>query len=132
VNGRLEYVLDSTALIALVLGEPGFERVQGLLERSGVSAVNLTETIHKLVQKGSAQRSVEHLVQGLQLNVIAWSEDLSYQSAEFAVLGKSHGLSLGGRACLTLAKQLKATAVTADQAWTEVPALGVRLLMFRS
>lgn len=132
MNGRLEYVLDSTALIALVLGEPGFERVQALLEKSAISAVNLTETIHKLVQKGPATRSVEHLLQALQLNVVAWSEDLSYRSAEYAALGKSHGLSLGDRACLTLAKQLKATAVTSDLAWGKVPALGVRLLMFRS
>jgi ribonuclease VapC len=132
VNGRLEYVLDSTALIALVLGESGCERVQALLEKSAISAVNLTETIHKLVQKGPAARSVEHLLQSLQLNVVAWSEDLSYRSAEYAVLGKSHGLSLGGRACLTLAKQWKATAVTSDLAWGKVPGLGVRLLMFRS
>jgi len=57
------------------------------------------------------------MLQGLQLNVIAWTEDLAYRSAEFAILGKSHGLSLGDRACLALARQLHATALTADQAW---------------
>jgi ribonuclease VapC len=117
VNGRVDYVLDSTALIALVAREPGFERVEELLERSAINAVNLTETIHKLVQKGSASRVVERMLQGLQLNVIAWTEDLAYRSAEFAILGKSHGLSLGDRACLALARQLHATALTADQAW---------------
>jgi len=101
VNGRIDYVLDSTAL-------------------------------HKVVQKGSDARLVERMLQGLQLNVIAWSESLAYRSAEFATFGKSHGLSLGDRACLALAKQLRATAVTADGAWRQVPGLGVRLLMFRS
>jgi ribonuclease VapC len=132
VNGRLDYVLDSTALIALVGREPGFENVQALLERSAINAVNLTETIHKLVQKGSDNRLVERMLQGLQLNVIAWSESLAYRSAEFALYEKSHGLSLGDRACLALAKQLRATAVTADRAWRQVPGLGVRLLIFRS
>jgi ribonuclease VapC len=131
VNERLEYVLDSTALIALVLGEPGFERVQELLDRSVINAVNLTESIHKLVRKGSAARAVERLLQGLELNVIDWSESLSYQSAEFAVMGKAQGLSLGDRACLALAKHLDATAVTADGTWRRVPGLGVRVLMFR-
>jgi ribonuclease VapC len=131
VNERPEYVLDSTALIALVTKEPGFERVQELLERSTINAVNLTETIHKLVQKGSPHRLVERKLQGLQLNVIAWSESLAYHSAEFANLGKSHGFSLGDRACLALAKQLHATAVTADQVWRQVPGLGVAVLMFR-
>ena len=77
-------------------------------------------------------RGLPAMLQGLQLNVIAWSESLAYRSAEFAVYGKSHGLSLGDRACLASAKQLHATAVTADRAWRQVPGLGVRLLVFRS
>ena len=131
MNGRLDFVLDSTALIALIAKEPGFEKVQELLERAAISAINLTETVHKLIQKGSADGMVERLLQGLQLNVVAWSEGLAYSSVEFASLGRSHGLSLGDRACLTLAKKLHATAVTADRAWRQVPGLGVKILMFR-
>jgi ribonuclease VapC len=129
VNARLDYVLDSTALIALIAEEPGFEKVQELLESAIISAVNLSETIHKLIQKGSTDNLVKRLLRGLQLNVVDWSEGLAYSSAEFASLGRSHGLSLGDRACLTLAKQLHATAVTADRAWRQVP--GVKILMFR-
>ena len=105
--------------------------MQELLERATISAVNLTETIHKPVGKGSADGLVERLLQGLRLNVADWSEGLAYSSGEFADLGRSHGLSLGDRACLTLAKQLHATAVTADRTWRQVPGLGVKILMFR-
>jgi ribonuclease VapC len=131
VNGQVEYVLDSTALIALVLREPGWERVAEVLDRSAISAVNLMETIHKLVQKGSPYRVAERLIRELRLDVMDWSESLAYRSAEFASFGHSHGLSLGDRACLTLTKHLHATAVTSDRAWRQVPGLGVSLLSFR-
>ena len=102
-----------------------------MLDRSTISAVNLTETIHKFVQRGSAPEEVERLIVQLQIDVTEWTEDLSYRSAEFAALGRSHGLSLGDHACLTLAKFLHATAVTADRAWRQIPGLGVKLDIFR-
>lgn len=131
MNGRAEYVLDSTALLALVFREPGFERVAELALHSAISAVNLTEALHKLIQRGSPVRVAEQLLQKLELNVVDWSEDLAYRSAEFAMFGRSHGLSLGDRACLALAKHLHATAVTSDRAWREIRGLGVSVLMFR-
>jgi ribonuclease VapC len=131
VSGKTEYVLDSTALIALLSREPGYEKIAELLDTSAISAVNLAETVHKLVQKGSAPSVVERLLRELHLKIEAWSEDLAYQSADFARYGHSHGLSLGDRACLTLAKHLGSTAVTADRVWRRSPSLGVPLLIFR-
>jgi ribonuclease VapC len=111
--------------------EPGSDKIAAISHRSTISSVNLTESIHKVVQKGSARRIVEQLFRELRLNVVEWSEDLSYSSAEFAMFGRSHGLSLGDRACLTLARNLHATAVTSDRAWRQVPGLGVALQIFR-
>lgn len=131
MNGEPDYVLDSTALIALLLQEPGHGKIEELLGRSAISAVNLTESIHKLLRKGLSQQIVERLIQALQLNVIDWSEALAYRSASLATLGTAQGLSLGDRACLTLARHLHATALTADRAWSQVPGLGVRVVVFR-
>ena len=127
----IEYVLDSTALIALVGLESGSERVLELLAHSAVSAVNLAETANKLLAKGFSPEEVRVSLGKLELQVEDWTEAMAYQSAEFAQFNKSHGLSLGDRACLTLAKQLRATAVTSDRAWRRLPALGVRIMIFR-
>jgi PIN domain nuclease of toxin-antitoxin system len=96
------------------------------MDRATISAVNLAETVQKLVQEGSAPRLTESLLRQLELEVVDWSEDTAYRSAEFARLGKSHGLSLGDRACLTLAKQLNATAVTSDSAGRSCPTLALQ------
>lgn len=82
-------MLDATALIALMNLEPGHKRIEQLLDRSVVSALNLAETIHKLIQKGSDAEQAELLLQQLQLQVVDWSEELAYRSAAFALTGKS-------------------------------------------
>jgi ribonuclease VapC len=131
VSSKIEYVMDSTALIAVVYQEPGYQRVVEILDKSAISAVNLAEIINKLVLRGSPAETVRETLFTLELTVQDWTEDLAYRSAEFTPFTKSHGLSLGDRACLTLAKQLRATAVTSDRAWRRVPSLGVRVMMFR-
>ena len=131
MSSRTEYVLDSSALIALVSLEPGYQRVAELIGRSSISAVNLSETINKLIQKVPTIDAVRLLLSQLDLTVEDWAEDLAFRSAEFSPFNKSHGLSLGDRACLTLAKHLRATAVTSDKAWRRLPSLGVSVMMFR-
>ncbi len=127
----IEYILDSTALIALVGLESGSQRVAELLKNSAVSAVNLAETANKLLEKGFSAAEVRVSLAKLELRVEDWSEDMAYRSAEFTRFNKSHGLSLGDRACLTLAKQLRATAVTSDRTWRRLPSLGVPIMIFR-
>jgi len=131
VSSKIEYVLDSTAVIAVLYAEPGYKYVDELLEKSAVSSVNLAEIVNKLAQRGASSDAVRESLVRLELRVEDWSEDMAYRSAEFSQLSKSHGLSLGDRACLTLAKHLHATAVTSDQAWRRVPSLGVRIMIFR-
>jgi ribonuclease VapC len=127
----IEYILDSTALIALVGLESGSQQIARLLKNSAVSAVNLAETANKLLEKGFSQAEVRESLAKLELQVEDWSEAMAYRSAEFTQFSKSHGLSLGDRACLTLAKQLRATAVTSDRTWRRLPSLGVRIMIFR-
>jgi ribonuclease VapC len=131
VSSRAEYVLDSSALLALLGMEPGHEHVAGLVDRSTISAVNLAEVVNKLARETPSVPAIRQLLGDMELTVVDWSEDLAYLSAEFTQFNKSHGLSHGDRACLTLAKQLHATAVTSDRTWRRLPSLGVRVIIFR-
>ena len=47
-----EAVLDASALVAFLRNEPGGEKVAVVLTRSWISAVNLAETISKMVEYG--------------------------------------------------------------------------------
>ena len=131
MSSSAEYVLDSTAVIAVLYAEPGHQYINEVLHKSAVSTVNLAEIVNKLAQRGSTSEALRESLIRLKLQVIDWTEAMAYESAEFTHFSKSHGISLGDRACLTLAKQLRATAVTSDRAWRRLPALGVRIMIFR-
>ena len=117
----IKNVLDASAVLAVLNGEPGEEKVIPLLSESAISSVNLTEVGAKLLEagmdKGSAQIAVSVLGIG---EVTEFDEDLAWETAKLRPLTKQHGLSLGDRACLALAMKLKVPAVTADKQWSKL------------
>lgn len=123
-------VLDSSAILAAINIEPGASRVAELLPRSRLGSVNLAEVVTKLVEGGMSDPEVDELLHGLDLNVIAFDTVQATIAGKLRAATRSAGLSLGDRACLALALQLGATAVTADRAWSKVD-VGVTIELLR-
>jgi len=133
VKSRAEgsrYVLDSSALIALVRRERGWEQVDAALESSVVCAVNLTESITKLIHKGGEPGLVERLLQDLALEVLPFDEELAWESLDLCPLAWTHGISFADRACLSLARHLKLPVITSDAEWIKLR-LGIQVVLFR-
>jgi len=124
------YVLDSSAVIALVRREQGWEKVQAALEHSVISAVNLTESMTKLIRQGGEPRLVERLLKALDLEVIPWDEELAWAGRDLCPLAWTNGISFADRACLTLARHLDRAAMTADSEWKK-PKHGIHVSLFR-
>ncbi len=123
---RDEFVLDASAVLSILLAEPGHDRVSQMVDRSRIHAVNLAEVIGRLVRSGMpADRAVATL-RGLYLEV---DEEFGIAQAERCgtLLGtrRDLGLSMGDCLCLTVAACLGAVAVTADRRWKELD--GARL-----
>jgi PIN domain nuclease of toxin-antitoxin system len=122
--------LDASAVLAYLQREPGWKFVDGIMDRSAVTAVNVIEVLTKLVSKGAPPEMARRTFTSLSLPVIALDESLARDTAELAHLAQSHGLSLGDRVCLTVARRLGACAVTTDQAW-RLAGLGVTVRLLR-
>ncbi len=127
---QARYVLDSSALIAAVRGEPGSETVRAAMDASVVSAVNLTETMGKLIRAGGEPRLVERYLRGLSLEIMPWDEELAWESRDLCSLAWTHGISFADRACLAMARHLHLPAITSDAAWKKLE-IGVRVILFR-
>lgn len=114
-------VLDASALLCLVLGEPGAERVTAALEAGGcwISAVNLSEAAAKLDEAGVPEAEIGRLAPGLRLHVEPFDEKQATDCARLRKLTRALGLSIGDRACLQLARTHGAVALTADRAWAK-------------
>ena len=125
-----EYVLDASALLAMLNAEKGAELVQELLPESVVSTVNLAEVVTRLSAIGMPELDIRNALSLLGLVIVSYDEKQAYQTGFIQVNGKSHGLSLGDRACLSLAKEVGATAVTADRAWIDLE-IGIPIRLIR-
>jgi PIN domain nuclease of toxin-antitoxin system len=128
----LSAVLDSSAVLAVILEEPGAERVEALLPGAKVSAVNVGEVAAKLRDLGMPEETVETVLTKLQIEVHAHGWDAALASGFLRPATRIAGLSLGDCACLALAAALGLPAVTADHSWQGVAeAVGVQVTPIR-
>jgi PIN domain nuclease of toxin-antitoxin system len=126
----MSFVLDASALLALIQGEPGAVRVRVVMRQAALSSVNLTEVVTKLVAKGTLIEEVREILGGLEPRVHPHDEQLAIDAGAMHASTRRLGLSLGDRACLALAQRLGATALTTDRAWRGVD-LGVAIEVIR-
>lgn len=123
-------MLDASALLAVLFGEPGAEAVaDAIAEGASVSAVNWAETATVLVRQRRDPEPVMTRL-GRQVEVVPLSPGLALGVAAIYARTPSTGLSLGDRACLALARDLSVPAVTADRAWADID-LGVAVRVIR-
>lgn len=123
-----DYVLDSSAVLALLFQEKGMELIERILDRSIIGRVNESEILTKLVARGSSISEASDELGELKLAVAELNEIQSRQIAELHPLTKHLGLSLGDRACLALAIQENATAVTADRIWKDLDVCKIEVI----
>jgi PIN domain nuclease of toxin-antitoxin system len=125
-------VLDASALLALLLREPGAERVAATLDGGLLGVVNLAEVVSYFAKQGLARRDIEDLLRPLPLRVVPADMGLSYAAAMLRPLTLQQGLSLGDRYCLALAKQERLPTLTAERRWPAIAAkIGVDVQLIR-
>ena len=125
-----EAVLDSSAVLAVLRGEPGAGWVAPRLATCVVSAVNYTEIISRLIDFGSAPDDAVLSARELNMQVYALDAQGAADAGALRAFIKSRGLSLGDRACLALGKRLALPVYTADRVWAELD-LGVEVVLIR-
>jgi ribonuclease VapC len=129
-------ILDASAVLAYLQGEPGAPIVANALEQGSlISAINWAETLSKLAERGQSPDAVTDLLtnQGLlhhALVITPFDADLAKETAKLRPLTQSFGLSLGDRACLALAKQTKLPVFTSDRAWSSLE-IGIVVQLIR-
>ena len=110
-------VVDASALLAFLQGEPGADRVEEILDDSVIGAANWSEVAQKVRASGADWGIASGLLLSYRLKV----EPVSRRDAEAAAESwrRGSGLSLGDRLCLALARRLDLPVLTADRAWEE-------------
>lgn len=125
-----EAVLDASAVLAYLGGEPGAELVESALAGARVSAVNLAEIIGKLAERGASEEDLQGMLGPLNLTVDPFEEDQAWIAGAWRPATRALGLSLADRACLALAAARGAKAFTTDKRWADLT-LGVEVAVVR-
>lgn len=123
-------MLDASALLVALFGEPGTERVEAILPQAVIGAVNLSEVIAKLQERGVPDQDISRDLKDIDLRVVSFDYEQAERAGRLRNATREIGLSLGDRCCLALAAQRDATAITADRGWASL-SLGISVEVVR-
>jgi len=125
-----KYVLDASAMLALLNQEPGMEQVAAVLGESCMGTVNYCEVLGKLIDAGLPEEDARESVELLNVEVIPFDTDMARLAAVLRPTTKTLGLSLGDRSCLALALSRRNVVLTAERAWAKLK-IGVKVELIR-
>lgn len=114
------YVLDSSAVLALLMNETGAPMVDAHYATSVISTVNLGEVATILFRRGYRSDEVKAALDALDLHTVPFDDLQAMRAASLITSTMHRGLSFGDRACLALALITDVPVMTADRAWKGV------------
>ena len=115
-----KYVLDASAVLALLDAETGADKVAAVLMDSAIGTVNLAEVHTKLTERGQAGRQALAELLSVAEEVVPFSEQHAAITGSLRASTMHLGLSLGDRACLDLGIALGAEVYTAERVWAQL------------
>jgi ribonuclease VapC len=125
-----ETVMDSSAVLASIHGEPGAEIVGGALEGSVISAINFAEVISKLISRGLPEAQAVNAARRVGTEIVEVDEEQAVTAGITHAKTRRSGIAMADAFCLALARHRSAPALTADRAWKALD-LGVEVTLIR-
>jgi len=123
------YLLDASALLAMLGREPGGDVVATVISVASVSAVNWSEVVQKARAHGVDVAGLREDLESLGVQIVPFGATEAEAAADIWHRGGQH-LAMADRACLATALVHDLTAMTADRAWTTLE-VGVEVQAIR-
>ena len=116
------YVIDTSALLAGLFGEPGAD----VLRRAGpgavISSVTFSEFMAKCSDRNVPLDMARTHIARLGIAVSGFGETEALQAAALRAGTRFDNISFADRACLALARALALPVFTTDQQWSQLDA----------
>ena len=111
-------VLDASALIALLLTEPGHETVEQHIATAAISAVNLAEVLAHTSRERISSRILLPKLEALGLTIVDFDQPQAVVVSDIREYARGHGVGLADCCCIALAMNRAWPVLTADRIWT--------------
>jgi len=109
-------VVDTSAVLAFLFGEPGADKALDAFDGGAVSVVNVAEILIRMARDGVDPTDSLARVERCGLSI---EPPTIGDAVAAARLAPNSGLSLGDRLCIALAHRLGAPVVTCDRIWMQ-------------
>jgi PIN domain nuclease of toxin-antitoxin system len=113
------YILDTSAIIALIKNQTGADIVRANLKGSIMSSVNYFEAAAVLARK-MPRDTIASILSKLIAEIIDFDQSQAIESGILYQQTKEFGLSFSDLACLTLAKIKDLPVLTSDKIWLDL------------
>lgn len=113
----MNVVLNASAVLAWLHDEPGADRVDGVLRGALMSTVNWAEVLQRADAREVPLDGLRADIEALGVELVPFDADMAESAGRFHATTRSVGLSLGDRACLSLAQTTSLPVYTADRIW---------------
>lgn len=123
-------VLDSSAVLAVLLGERGADAVVVEFPDAVISAVTLTEILGKAERRGLDSEIAYQRILDFGIGVIPADSLHARMAAKMVHAPRRLDLSLGDRLCIALAVHLDCALLTSDRGMIQIEA-GIPIRSFR-
>ena len=123
-------VFDSSALLAIAFDETGAETAAEALPDGILSAVNASEVVACLIDRGVPDASARNRLRDFDIPIRPFDESLALAAGSLRTTTRQRGLSLGDRACIALARRERSPVITADRNWASL-ALDLEVKLIR-
>lgn len=112
-------IVDSSAFIALVNKESGWEVMEPYADAMVMSAINISESICAMRDKAIPDAKIDAVIATMVMEIAVFDAYQASKTADLRKYTKSFGLSLGDRACIALGMERKLPIFTADKIWSK-------------
>jgi ribonuclease VapC len=123
-------VLDTSAVLALLFGEPGADKAAARGRDGIMSTVSYSEAVAKSLDRKVPMETVAQALAGLKLTLVPFDEEHALTAAALRPSTRHLNFSFADRACLATATIHKLPVLTADRDWLKAD-LGIKIHQIR-
>ena len=116
----MTFILDASAMLALIFDETGSEIVSAHAQGSQILAINFSEVVARVIAIDGNPKRAEVSADRLEIAIIPFDRQHACLTAEMIKRTSSIGASLADRACLALAEISGLPVLTADKDWSKL------------
>ena len=126
----MTFVLDASAMLAVLLEEPGRERVREVMGEAMIASVNWSEVVARLASRAASDAQIAAATSLMAGKIEGFGVKDADLAGRLIAQTRPLGLSLGDRCCLACGILRKATVLTTDRVWARLD-LGVSIEVIR-